>query len=88
MELDNNTIIGDYDLFLDQINDTSDNFDDISTQKHCNQTLVMSENSSLWPYATLPMLVVSLILGQLIREVDSNMKSRKHLESQCDLLVN
>ena len=77
MELDNNADIGDYDLFLDQINDTNANFDYISSQEHCNQTLVTSEKSSLWPYATLPMLVVSLILGQLIRDVDSIMEFRQ-----------
>ena len=67
--MDNNTNIGDYDLFLDQINDTADNIDNISLQENCNQTLMTSEKSSFWPYATLPMLIASLILGQLIREV-------------------
>lgn len=67
--MDNNTNIGDYDLFLDEINDTSDNIDFVSLQENCNQTLVTSEESSFWPYVTLPMLIASLILGQLIRYV-------------------
>ena len=67
--MDNNTNIGDYDLFLDQINDTADNIDNISLQENCNKTLMTSEKSSFWSYATLPMLIASLILGQLIREV-------------------
>ena len=78
MELDNITIIGDYDLSLDQMNDTAYNIDYISSQEHSNQTLVTtSENSSWLPYAALPMLVVSLILGQLIRDVDSNTELRQ-----------
>ena len=71
MELENNTNIGDYDLFLDQINDTADNVDYISTQDHCNQTSVTLKEGSLWLYASIPMLIVSLILGQLIRIVNS-----------------
>ena len=78
MELDNITNIGNYDLSLDQINDTAYNIDYISSQEHYNQTSVTtSENSSWLPYAALPMLVVSLILGQLIRDADSNMEFRQ-----------
>ena len=78
MELDNITNFGDYDLSPDQINDTAYNIDYISSQEHYNQTLVTtSENGYLLPYAALPMLVVSLILGQLIRDVDSNMELRQ-----------
>ena len=78
MELDSITIIGDYDLSLDQMNDTAYNIDYISSQEHYNQTSVTtSENGSLLPYAALPMLVGSLILGQLIRDVDSNMEFRQ-----------
>ena len=69
MELENN-LIGEYDLFLDQNNDTADNIKYISSQDHCNQTSVISEEGSLWLHASMPMLIASLILGQLIRIVD------------------
>lgn len=70
MDLENNTNIGDYDLFLDQINDTADNIDYFSSQEYFNKTSVTSEDGSLWLYASLPMLIVSLILGHIIRIVD------------------
>ena len=69
--MDNNTTIGDYDLFLDQVNDTAENIDYISTLGHCNLTVELSEKSYMiiLSYATLPMFIASLILGHLIREV-------------------
>ena len=69
--MDNNTNISDYDLFLDQINDSADNFDYISTLGHCNQTVETSEKSYMviLSYASLPMFIASLIFGQLIRYV-------------------
>ena len=79
--MDNNTNIGDYDLFLDQINDTAENIDYTSTLEHCNQTVEISKKSYMviWSYATLPMLIASLILGQLIRYVKHGIGAKESI---------
>ena len=74
--MDNKTDISDYDLFLDQDNVTANNvgYNVTSmnvTQENCN---LSSEKGHLWPYASFPILIVSLILGQLLRNIDSNLE--------------
>ena len=66
----NKTDISDlYDLFLDQENETANNIVYNITQENCN-----SEEGSLWPYASFPILIVSLVLGQLLRDIDLNLE--------------
>ena len=74
--MDNKTVISDYDLFVDQVNVTANNvgYNVTSmnvTQENCN---LSSEKGHLWPYASFPILIVSLILGQLLRNIDSNLE--------------
>ena len=69
--MENSTNIGDCYLSIDQINDTSDNIDHNSSQEHFNITL---EESIMLPYALIAMLIVSLILGHLIRKVGLNLE--------------
>ena len=77
--MDNKTNISDYDLFLDQGNETANNvgYNVTSmnvTQEHC---IPSSEEGYLSPYASFPILIVSLVLGQLLRNVDSNLECNK-----------
>ena len=65
----NTTDISENDLFLDQENETANNIAYNITQENCN-----SEEGSLWPYASFPILIVSLVLGQLLRNIDSNLE--------------
>ena len=60
----NKTDISDYDLFLDHENETENNIAYNVTQENCN-----SEEGSLWPYTSFPILIVSLVLGQLLRDI-------------------
>ena len=66
--MENSTNIGDCYLLIDQIN-AADNIDHNSSQEHFNITL---EESIMLPYALITMLIVSLILGHLIRKVGLN----------------
>ena len=67
----NETDISDYGLFLDQENETANNNLYNITQENCNLT---SEEGYLWPYTSFPILIVSLVLGQLLRDIDSNLE--------------
>ena len=85
--MDNKTVISDYDLFLDQDNETASNagYNVTSmnvTQENCN---LSSEEGYLWPYASFPILIVSLVLGQLLRDVDSNLECIEY--SACSFRI-
>ena len=66
--MDNNTNIDEYYLLLDQINETADN---IILKKHFDTTL---EESKLLSFTLMPMLIVSLLLGHVIRDVGINLE--------------
>ena len=69
-----NTEFGDYDLFMDQNNHTAEFADYNLTLENCNLTSVTSEGGYLWPYVSLPLLMTSIVLGHLIRDLDSNLE--------------
>ena len=76
--MDNNTNIDEYYLLLDQINEAADN---IILKKHFDTTL---EESKLLSFTLMPMLIVSLLLGHVIRDVGINLElgqiwTRKHI---------
>ena len=84
--MENCTNIGDCYLLIDQIN-AADNMDHNSSHEHYNIPL---EESIMLPYALMPMLIVALILGHLIRKVGLNLElgliwTRKHI--LCILLI-
>ena len=69
-----NTEFGDYDLFMDQNNHSAEFADYNLTLENCNLTSVTSEGGYLWPYASLPLLMSSIVLGHLIRDMDLNVE--------------
>lgn len=74
ISMDENTDIGDYDLFIDQNNHTAEFADYNLTLENCNLTLVTSEEGYLWPYVSIPLLITSIVLGQLLRDADLNLE--------------
>ena len=70
--MNNSTGIGDYDLFMDQNNHSAEFADYNLTLENCDLTSVTTEGGYLWPYASLPLLMTSIVLGHLIRDVDLN----------------